>query len=95
MSITPGIAPICEISTAPKWRFIIELCGQVEVGEINALSPLAIRVERAEPAATVLAACTDQSGLIGLLRHLHGLGFIFLSVSRLDIAGVRKNGPGN
>ena len=23
---------------------------------------------------------TDQSGLIGLMRHLHGLGFVFLSV---------------
>ena len=66
--------------------YLIELCGQVEVGEINALSPLAITVERAEPAATVLAACTDQSGLIGLMRHLHGLGFVFLSVSRVEIA---------
>jgi hypothetical protein len=24
---------------------------------------------------------TDQSGLIGLIRHLHGRGFVLLSVS--------------
>ena len=64
--------------------YLIRLMGQVEVGEINALSPQAITVERAEPALTVLAACTDQSGLIGLLRHLHGLGLVFLSISRVD-----------
>ena len=75
--------------------YLIQLRGQVEVGEINALSPLAITVERAESTATVLAACSDQSGLIGLMRHLHGLGFVFLSVSRVDKAGVRENEPGN
>jgi hypothetical protein len=64
--------------------YLIQLRGKVGEGEINAMSPLAMRVERAESLATALAACTDQSGLIGLLRHLHGLGFVFLSVSRVD-----------
>jgi hypothetical protein len=61
-------------------RYLIELAGRVAECDINDLSPVAVTVERGEQAATVLAACCDQSGLIGLLRHLHGLGFELLSV---------------
>ncbi len=62
----------------------IRLRGQVDEGEINAMSPFQMTVERVDQAATLITVCTDQSGLIGLLRHLHGLGFVFLSVSRVD-----------
>jgi hypothetical protein len=64
--------------------YLIELRGQVEACEINALTPVAINVERIEAAATLLAASSDQAGLIGLIRHLHALGFVLLSVTRLD-----------
>ena len=62
--------------------YLIRLRGQMDEDELNALSPLQMRVERVDPAATLLTVCTDQSGLIGLTRHLHGLGFVFLSVMR-------------
>jgi hypothetical protein len=26
--------------------------------------------------------CTDQSGLVGVIRHLHRQGFVLLSVTR-------------
>ncbi len=58
----------------------IQLRGQVDEAEINALSPLHMTVEQANGAATLLTVHTDQSGLIGLLRHLHGLGFELVSV---------------
>jgi hypothetical protein len=58
--------------------------GQISEAEINALSPLRMSVTRLSPAATQLSFCTDQSGLVGLLRHLHGLGIVFLSVSRIE-----------
>ena len=67
----------------------IQLRGQVDEGEINAKSPLQMTVEQVEAdkehphAATLLTVCTDQSGLVGLLRHLHGLGFVLLCVSRV------------
>ena len=64
--------------------YLIQLAGQVEEDEINAMSPLRATVEWVDAAATVLAACTDQAGLIGLMRHLHGLGLVFLSVSRVE-----------
>ncbi len=64
--------------------YLIELRGQVEAGEVNALSPLSITVVRIGRAVTVVAACSDQAGLIGLLRHLHGLGYILVSLNRLE-----------
>lgn len=56
------------------YTYLIQLRGQVDEGEINAMSPVQITVERSDMASTLLSACTDQSGLIGLMRHLHGLG---------------------
>jgi len=65
------------------FTYHIRLCGQVDDGEINAMSPLEMTVERVNQAATLITVRTDQSGLVGLLRHLHGLGFVLLCVSRM------------
>jgi hypothetical protein len=65
----------------------IEVDGQVDEAELNARSPLRITVEPAGAAATLLAAHTDQSGLVGLLRHLHSRGLLLLSVSRQEHKG--------
>ena len=64
--------------------YTIQLSGQVSESEINALGPLPMTVEKNEAEASWFTILTDQSGLIGLMRHLHGLGFVFLSVDRLD-----------
>ena len=58
----------------------LELRGQVDADEINVASPLQLTVVSAGAEATRLAVRTDQSGLIGLIRHLHALGFVFLAV---------------
>ena len=63
--------------------YLIQLRGQVEEGEINTMSPLQMTMERGDTAATVFTVRTDQSGLIGLLRHLHGLGLVLVSVRRV------------
>jgi hypothetical protein len=60
----------------------IQLRGQVDEGEVNAMSPLEMTVKQVNTAATLVAVPTDQSGLIGLLRHLHSRGFVLLSVYR-------------
>jgi hypothetical protein len=62
--------------------YLIQLRGQVNEDEINAMSPLQMTVKQMDAASTLLTVSTDQSGLIGLMRHLHGLGFVFLSVKR-------------
>lgn len=63
-----------------RHTYLIRIGGQASAEELNATSPLRVTVIRTEPAATLLALDADQSGLIGLLRHLHGLGFVLLSV---------------
>jgi hypothetical protein len=67
---------------------VIQCGGQVDKGEINAGSPLQMTVVQADQAATLLTVGTDQSGLIGLMRHLHGLGFVLLSVNRVETKGA-------
>jgi len=64
--------------------FHIKLRGTVSVCEINGSSPLHLAVEQASSGETLLSLSTDQSGLVGLLRHLHGLGYEFLSIIRVE-----------
>ena len=63
-------------------RYRVQVAGRVDEKEINATSPLEMEVERIDANSTWLSVHTDQSGLIGLMRHLHGLGFVFLCVDR-------------
>lgn len=60
----------------------IEVRGQVDENDINAMSPLQMTVVRVDTVATLFTVCADQSGFIGLIRHLHGRGFVLLSVYR-------------
>lgn len=58
----------------------IEVRGQVDERDLNAMSPLRMAVVRADAAATLFTIRADQAGLVGLLRHLHGHGLVLLSV---------------
>jgi hypothetical protein len=58
----------------------IEVRGQVDEDSLNASSPLQMTVVREDTTRTLFTICTDQSGLIGLMRYLHGRGFVLLSV---------------
>lgn len=73
----------------------IELRGQVDVEELNRLGPQQMALvaaggtrageaqgEGAQEPITVLACCTDQSGMIGVLRYLHSMGYFITSVVR-------------
>lgn len=64
--------------------YLIQLRGHVDEREINGMSPLAMTVEWVDDGVTTAIARSDQAGLVGLLRHLHGLGFVFLSITRQD-----------
>jgi len=58
----------------------VEVRGELDEVTFNAASPLQVTVVRTDPEATLFAVCADQSGLIGLIRHLHQRGFELLSV---------------
>lgn len=68
----------------------IRLRGRMDEDEINALSPLQMALEPAaanpggQP-ATLFTVRTDQAGMVGLVRHLHGLGLVILSISRVEV----------
>ena len=65
----------------------IEVRGRMDENDVNAMSPLEMTVVRVDAdeehpcTSTLFTVRTDQAGLIGLIRHLHGLGLILLSVT--------------
>ena len=68
------------------YRIVVR--GHLDESDLNTMSPLQTTVvpadeyEKYPRAATVFTIYADQSGLIGLIRHLHGRGIVLLSVRR-------------
>jgi hypothetical protein len=58
----------------------IEIRGRAHAEDLNAASSLVLVVEQSGPDSTLLSTRTDQSGLVGIIRHLHGMGIILLSI---------------
>jgi hypothetical protein len=61
----------------------IRLRGQVDVEALNQMSPHQMTIIKYEGASTLLSIYTDQSGVIGMVRHLHNQGCFILAVSCL------------
>ena len=60
----------------------IEIRGRWDERELNAMSPWCLTILRVNPESTFASVETDQSGLIGLMRYLHGRGLTFMSIYR-------------
>jgi hypothetical protein len=58
----------------------IEVQGQIDDHDLITMSPLEVTATQVNAATTYFSVHTDQSGLIGLLRHLHARGLMLLSV---------------
>ena len=61
--------------------YLIQLRGQVNEAEINAISLLPLTVEWGDATVTLFTTSADQTDLIRMMRHLHKQGFIFLSIN--------------
>jgi hypothetical protein len=59
----------------------IQIYGQVKEEDIHPTSPLQFMIDRVEETNTIIKLQTDQSGIIGLIRHLHALGLVLVSMS--------------
>lgn len=59
----------------------IEPCGQINEKEINEMSLLLLMREGGDMAVMRFSTATDQSGLVGLMCHLHGFGYVLRSIS--------------
>jgi hypothetical protein len=60
----------------------IEIQGSLSESDVNAASPVHMTLVHKGPAVTGFSVHADQSGLVGLVRHLHGRGLVLLSVWR-------------
>jgi hypothetical protein len=66
--------------------YLIKIQGSVDSSFFDWFGPfeIASTVEEGEQTVTTLSGfITDQAGLVGLIRHLHGLGFVLLSIERM------------
>ncbi len=58
----------------------IQIHGQLEEEDIHATSPLRFTIEQVERTNTTITLEADQSGIIGVIRHLHGMGLTLISM---------------
>ncbi len=67
----------------------IRVRGPVDQEDLNAGSPLRLMVAESGPDAALLTFSADQAGMVGLIRHLHGLGYVLLAIVRCPGESVR------
>ena len=65
-----------------SFNYSIKVQGAVDENTFNASSPFCVKVVRTDAEDTLLVVHTDQSGFVGLIRHLHQQGYVLLSLSR-------------
>jgi hypothetical protein len=59
----------------------IEVRGRMDEQDLNATSPIQMTGVQVHGASMRFTVLTDQSGLIGLIRHLHRRGLALLSLT--------------
>lgn len=72
--------------------YLIQLDGLVNEEMINPSSPIKAFVVQVDT-FTQCTVRTDQSGLIGVLRHLHSRGLVLLSVTIISEKSGESNVP--
>ena len=74
----------------PTTHYRIEIQGRMDVEWLRSFdSPAQITLDEASPVEelTVLHVHTDQAGIVGLVRRLHGLGLTILHVEIVSDGG--------
>jgi hypothetical protein len=64
------------------FTYHIEVRGDASENDLNRAAPIKINLLHADDLASLLTIHTDQSGFVGLIRHLHSRGFELLSMRR-------------
>lgn len=60
--------------------YTLQVRGQINIDELNPMSPHHMTAPESLGSNTLFSIQTDQSGMIGMLAHLHNLGLMVLSV---------------
>jgi hypothetical protein len=64
----------------------ITVRGKIDVSWLTGLSEVAVQTEiiaRGSYQSTLFKIVTDQAGVVGLIRRLHGLGVVLVSVRQV------------
>ncbi len=74
----------------PATHYRIEVQGRVDVDWLKSASSVEILVDEARQTEgmTVLDVNTDQSGIVGLVRRLHGVGITILQLQIVPGGGT-------
>lgn len=68
-------------------QYEIKICGQLDeswlIGLGNANAPIDLVIDDHE-VTTLSNIIMDQAGLVGLIRRLHGIGIVLLSVRQVE-----------
>ena len=65
-------------------KYHTKIKGKFDQEGFNAGSPIQIELVQQDQNSAGFTALADQSGLIGLIRHLHNQGYVLLSVLRYE-----------
>ncbi len=58
----------------------LRLAGRLDEEFVAAYCPAGTLLREEEQATVLADICTDQSGFVGLIRHLHNLGITILTM---------------
>ena len=76
------------ISLNSQNRYEIQVCGQLDDSWLDLFGEAKVHSEILvdnSQVTTLSDLIMDQSGLVGLIRRLHGLGVVLISIRRLDV----------
>ncbi len=65
--------------------YVIKIQGRIDSNLVDRFGPVSIASaveDEGRTITTLSGIATDQAGLVGLIRHLHGLGVVLLSIER-------------
>ena len=66
--------------------YVVRIHGRIDGNPTDWLGPVEIASAVADgdkDVTTLSGIVTDQAGIVGLIRHLHGLGIVLLSMERV------------
>ncbi len=72
-----------------RTRYTVTVEGTVDANLADWCGPLTITTAQRPDEGTVTTLSgiiADQAGLVGIIRHLHGLGIVLLTVQRCALA---------
>lgn len=71
------------ISLNTQNNYELQIYGQMDESWLSWFGEIQVQVELMaddQRATTITGVVTDQAGMVGLIRRLHGLGIVLLSV---------------